>query len=569
MKRVDKKINIMLLGLGTVLCVYFLLLLLEGFIFNNRFGSGAKMAGVSVSFQTKSEAIKTISQAAVRYQKGQIIVDGVDYPVSSFLDKVDAVKSVEKALTLQQRNYFYFGPLLSKNYNLSIIANEIGISNFLFGLYNTETQNPVNAQIVLSSKAAIVPDKAGFKLLLPESQTNLINTLAKLGRQVDLAGESLPASFNTLDAEEMVNEAVLLTQKPFTFTSTKGNFTIPSGELENWVNIAPNEPSANMFTESLLPNESELRNYSYFDQHKVEAWAASLAAEIDQNATNASLAVVNGQVTVSAPDQDGVSLNQSEAVSDIENMTPTERTATLKITITKAAVRTDNYTSLGLSQLMSTGSSNFAGSPSNRIHNIQVGASKFNGVLISPHENFSFNQTLGPVDASTGYLPELVILQNQTVPQFGGGLCQVSTTAFRAALNAGFPILERMWHAYPVSYYKPYGTDATIYLPEPDLVFTNNTNSYVLIQTSISGNQLVFNFYGTKQPGSVAFSGEQNGTGSVPVVEQVNPTITDQNLRGLGSFTATFYRLVYNANGGLVRTDTFVSKYDSPSNYPH
>jgi vancomycin resistance protein YoaR len=126
-----------------------------------------------------------------------------------------------------------------------------------------------------------------------------------------------------------------------------------------------------------------------------------------------------------------------------------------------------------------------------------------------------------------------------------------------------------MWHAYPVSYYKPYGTDATIYLPEPDLVFTNNTNSYVLIQTSISGNQLVFNFYGTKQPGSVAFSGEQNGTGSVPVVEQVNPTITDQNLRGLGSFTATFYRLVYNANGGLVRTDTFVSKYDSPSNYPH
>lgn len=569
MKRVEKKINIMLLGLGTVLCVYFLLLVLEGLIFNNRFGSGAKMAGVSVSFQTKSEAIKTIGQAAVRYQKGQIIVDGVDYPVSSFLDKVDAAKSVEKALTLQQRNYFYFGPLLSKNYNLSIIANEIGISNFLFGLYNTETQNPVNAQIVLSSKAAIVPDKAGFKLLLPESQTNLINTLAKLGRQVDLAGESLPASFNTLDAEEMVNEAVLLTQKPFTFTSTKGNFTIPSEELENWVNIAPNEPSANMFTESLLPNESELRNYSYFDQHKVEAWAASLAAEIDQNATNASLAVVNGQVTVSAPDQDGVSLNQSEAVSDIENMTPTERTATLKITITKAAVRTDNYTSLGLSQLMSTGSSNFAGSPSNRIHNIQVGASKFNGVLISPHENFSFNQTLGPVDASTGYLPELVILQNQTVPQFGGGLCQVSTTAFRAALNAGFPILERMWHAYPVSYYKPYGTDATIYLPEPDLVFTNNTNSYVLIQTSISGNQLVFNFYGTKQPGSVAFSGEQNGTGSVPVVEQVNPTITDQNLRGPGSFTATFYRLVYNASGGLVRTDTFVSKYDSPSNYPH
>jgi vancomycin resistance protein YoaR len=189
--------------------------------------------------------------------------------------------------------------------------------------------------------------------------------------------------------------------------------------------------------------------------------------------------------------------------------------------------------------------------------------------LIKPDETFSFNKTLGPVDSSTGYLPELVILENKTTPQFGGGMCQVSSTAFRAALNAGLPILERTAHAYPVSYYKPFGVDATIYLPKPDLVFKNDTGKYIFIQTHIEGTKISFDFYGTKPQRSILFDGNDKATAGVFPVEKVNPGIYDQGARGNNSFTASVYRFVYDTAGKLIRTDKFISKYDSPDKYPH
>jgi vancomycin resistance protein YoaR len=80
------------------------------------------------------------------------------------------------------------------------------------------------------------------------------------------------------------------------------------------------------------------------------------------------------------------------------------------------------------------------------------------GVIIKPGEEFSFNHYLGPVKAEQGFLPELVIKRTGTVPELGGGLCQVSSTTFRAAMNAGLPITQRKNHAYAVQYYSPQGT---------------------------------------------------------------------------------------------------------------
>src|SRR6185369_10179137 len=115
--------------------------------------------------------------------------------------------------------------------------------------------------------------------------------------------------------------------------------------------------------------------------------------------------------------------------------------------------------------------SNFKGSPKNRRHNITVGVEKMKGVIVPQGAEFSFNEHLGPVDGEHGFLPELVIKKNGTVPEFGGGLCQVSSTTFRAAMTAGLPITQRRNHAYAVQYYSPQGTDATIYPGSADLKF--------------------------------------------------------------------------------------------------
>ena len=107
-------------------------------------------------------------------------------------------------------------------------------------------------------------------------------------------------------------------------------------------------------------------------------------------------------------------------------------------------------------------------------------------------------KALGAVDESHGYLPELVIKEGKTIPEFGGGLCQVATTLFRAALATGLPITERQNHSYRVSYYEPAGTDAAVYDPQPDVRFINDTGNYVLIQTRTAKNDLYFEFWGVK-----------------------------------------------------------------------
>lgn len=160
-------------------------------------------------------------------------------------------------------------------------------------------------------------------------------------------------------------------------------------------------------------------------------------------------------------------------------------------------VESDELRQKGIVSLLATGETDFSGSPVNRRNNIRVGLASFSGKLIPPGETGSAGVILGRVDASTGYLPELVIKGDKTVPEYGGGLCQVSTTIYRGVLFAGLPIPERRNHSYAVSYYDPQGLDATIYPPNPDLKFVNDTSNYILIQTTIVGNKAYSDVYGT------------------------------------------------------------------------
>lgn len=209
-----------------------------------------------------------------------------------------------------------------------------------------------------------------------------------------------------------------------------------------------------------------------------------------------------------------------------------------------------DFEKLSFPDLVARGESNFAGSPKNRIHNINVGVSKFDGLVIMPGEQFSFNQYLGNVDADNGYLPELVIKENVTTPEYGGGICQVSTTAFRAAMQAGFKIDARRNHSYPVRYYGTPGYDATIYSPSPDLKFTNDTGQPAYLRTKIAGTKVLFEFYGKLDGRQVTING--------PFVTEKRPD---------GSLTAAVAQIV-KKNGKSIREENFVSKYQSPDKFP-
>lgn len=163
--------------------------------------------------------------------------------------------------------------------------------------------------------------------------------------------------------------------------------------------------------------------------------------------------------------------------------------------------------------LLSSGRSNFAGSPWGREKNIEKAVREhLNNILIPPGATFSFNATLGgPVTQSRGWYEALGIFESGDTlrPTPGGGLCQTSTTVYRAVLAGGFPVLERRSHSLYVGYYKKYGVglDATIFPGSQDLVFTNDTPSYLLLQAVTEGKDVTVNIYGVPDGRKVALEG--------------------------------------------------------------
>lgn len=232
-----------------------------------------------------------------------------------------------------------------------------------------------------------------------------------------------------------------------------------------------------------------------------------IAAAVEKPAVDARLVMENERVTDFQGSSNGVAIDREDtvkALAEIIQAAGETKSSELVVTITEPAIKMESINDLGIKEVLGTGTSNYKGSPSNRIKNIRNGVRLLNGILIKPGEEFSLLEPLRPFTTDNGYLPELVIKGDKIEPEVGGGLCQIGTTTFRAAMNSGLPITARSNHSLVVSYYndptnnKP-GTDATIYDPAPDLKFINDTGNYIIFQAEMdeANTTLRFSFWGT------------------------------------------------------------------------
>jgi vancomycin resistance protein YoaR len=228
---------------------------------------------------------------------------------------------------------------------------------------------------------------------------------------------------------------------------------------------------------------------------------------------------------------------------------------------------------LGIRDLVAVGESYFTGSSSARDRNIRLGSSRFDGVMIAPGQVFSFNEHLGEVTSEAGYDESYVIIGNRTVPGVGGGICQVATTAFRAAYFGGYPIVERWPHAYRVGYYElggfgP-GFDATIYSPIVDFRFENDTPYHILIQTEVDAarSRLRFLFYSTKDGRTVEQVGPTWGESIPPgaPVYEYDASLPAGTVRQIetahNGVNAVLGRVVRDAEGNVLNNQEFVSRF--------
>ncbi|MBI3559449.1 VanW family protein [Candidatus Gottesmanbacteria bacterium] len=212
-----------------------------------------------------------------------------------------------------------------------------------------------------------------------------------------------------------------------------------------------------------------------------------------------------GRVTAFKQSQNGVAIDRELLVEEIINAVKNNKNIfvfSVPLKIIYPNIKSSTADDLGIKNLLGEGQSYFYDSIPGRIYNINLGTEKISGSLVAPGEIFSFNQAIGTVSAVFGFQKAYAIIKGKTVLDDGGGVCQVSTTLYRAVLNAGLPVIARTAHSYRVGFYEQggflSGLDATVYPPDPDFKFKNDTSGWILIQAGFSAEnkKLTFDLFG-------------------------------------------------------------------------
>ncbi len=365
-------------------------------------------------------------------------------------------------------------------------------------------------------------------------------------------------------APEAKRQAEKILAAPLHMQSETEGFTITQSQLGQWI-------TSGTEGKSLVP---------IADRQIISEYVTTLATQLNVAAQQPVIKIQDGKVTEFKPPRSGKALEEEKTVDlivaeiELRRKSPASKLAiALPIKITKPVSNVINGPQ-GIVELIGTATTTFAGSPANRRSNIQNGVRFLTGELVAPGEEFSTITTLGTIDNTTGYLPELVIKENRTVPEFGGGLCQVSTTLFRAVLNAGLPVTARQNHSYRVSYYEKDGAgryigpglDATIYDPNPDFKFRNDTGATVLIYAYVIRDTITFELYGTHDGRQAAIKGPTL-LNSIPAgdpiyaeTDTLPPGVTKQiETAHPGGNAVAHYTVKYP--DGQVKTQEFKSYY--------
>ena len=449
----------------------------------------ALAAGFSFTFQDKSIAIPaTISTATAKDKKT------APAPVVRY----QAQETMDRAFALGHEGSWWENGLIQAGLRLHGIGLDVPVTvdRDLIETALREKVEPLLAT-VQNAQLHVRMDKPGDPPVFgvdPERIGTSVNLKPAIDALEDeahrwsfqpIALQVIPIhpEWTAADIEPLSGQvAPLLAHAPFHLQTDQRTLTITAPMLAEWLNIAT---STQGLTVAIDP------------QRISAGLAPSLADEVIE-AKDGELVMENDKIIKFVTPVDGVAFDAPGTIAAIESGWA-NGSSTIPITLTReqAVINGDDAKRLGIIQEIGTGQSNFSGSPSNRRRNIALGAKMVNGSLIAPDEEFSLLKVLGEIDGTHGWLPELVIKGNKTTPEFGGGLCQIGTTTFRAALASGLPITQRQNHSYRVRYYEPAGTDATIYVPQPDLKFKNDTGNWILLTTRIKGDEVAFTVWGT------------------------------------------------------------------------
>jgi vancomycin resistance protein YoaR len=300
---------------------------------------------------------------------------------------------------------------------------------------------------------------------------------------------------------------------------------------------------------------------------KADRWFAALGRSVDRPAKDADFLISSNGIDVGiAPERDGLKLNVPAAAKAIlaAALQRTGRIARLKVVRAPAERTTGEARRMGIKKLVASYTTTYGGE-ANRLHNVRLVAQLVDRHLIPPGAEFSFNRTTGERTAEKGFREAPVIINGELQTGLGGGVCQVSTTVFNAAFEAGLPITARTNHSLYISHY-PTGRDATVNYPDLDLRFINDTGKWLLLRTFVGSSSLTVALYGTPVNRRVEAETAPLRVTAQPVVRRLpDPArfVGESSLEDYGepARSTSVRRRVYSPSGKLLYDTTWSSYY--------
>ncbi|MCL5784529.1 MAG: VanW family protein [Patescibacteria group bacterium] len=446
-------------------------------------------------------------------------------------------------------------------------------------------KNPVNAQLVSQDTINVTSSAEGIELDEKELLRQINNYLTFTGPQpTTLPLKTVRPTFTTESAQRYRQVLEDIRTNPIKLHYGNNVWVIDQTTLLSILNFNETKPDlvqAQVDNHQVTIGEISIGetgvtdSQPLVDKDKLAAYLSNLSQQIDQPPQDAKFTIdtTGGQIRVQkfqlAKEGKGLDIDLTAALITQALKSKNNRDINLSVKTTQPKITTADTNSFGITSLLGEGISNFAGSIDNRIYNIGLAASRINGTLIPPGETFSFVKTVGDISGASGYKPAYVIKSGRTVLDDGGGVCQVSTTLFRAILNSGLPVIERTAHAYRVGYYEqgfPPGLDATIFAPSVDLKFKNDTPSYALIQARVSGTTLYVDIYGANDGRITTLTTPKisSQTPPPPELRQDDPTLPKGTVKQVDwaawGANVSFSRTV-TRNGETLISETFKSNY--------
>lgn len=505
----------------------------------------------------------------------------VDLRPADFGAAIDPAATVARALSIGRQ-----GSLLDRLQTVfqtwrepvnveAVVVMDNAVANRLAAHMAREVERPARDARIEVSSAGVreIPSQIGATLDA-ETLVALVRSVATKGEPATIALPLRPVAPTLASAADTVAEATQILGSDLVVAVPKWS---ESGEA-----LAPEEAfrivPANLPEFVSVTQRKDKPGYDVqIRRERFRALIEPLAKAVNTTAESARFRFdpAAKSLTAIAPSRVGRTLDVDATLDAVERALRSDNRGVVLTTRAEqpAVPATGTSASLGVSGLITQATTFFKGSSEARMKNVQVAGARFNGVVIPPGATFSFNQYLGDVSVEEGFEEGLIIVGDRTIKGVGGGVCQVSTTAFQAALRAGLPIVERYPHAYRVSYYErgmgP-GLDATVFSPIVDLKFRNDTPGHIVIETVYDGKNatLTFRFWGTSDGRQVSFSQPVIGA-----VVKHGPDIYEPDPEGkvaagkskqvdyaVDGATIRVNRTV-RRDGAIVRQDAIASKY--------